>query len=121
MGILEIKVLLIGLVAGLLSGLLGVGGATVVIPGLVYLIGLDQKTAQGTSLALLMIPVVFTAFINYYKNGFFHKYYALFLILSFPVGAYLGSLLALYLDSVTLRRIFGIFLLIISLKMIWGK
>lgn len=121
MGILEIKILLIGLFAGSLSGLLGVGGASVIVPGLVYLIGLDQKTAQGVSLALHMIPVVFTAFITYYKNGFFHKYYALFLILSFPVGAYFGSLLALYLDPVTLRRIFGIFLLIVSLKMIWDK
>ncbi len=116
-----ILVLFIGLVAGLLSGMLGIGGATVVIPALVYLLGVDQKTAQGTSLALLMIPVVFTAFINYYKSGYFHKQYALLLIFSFPVGAYLGSLIALSMDSVLLRRIFGIFLIFVALKMIFGK
>ncbi|MCS7244206.1 MAG: sulfite exporter TauE/SafE family protein [Candidatus Calescibacterium sp.] len=121
MGILSIVVVFIGLVAGILSGMLGIGGATVVIPGLVYLVGLDQKTAQGTSLALLMIPVVFTAFINYYRAGFFHKEYALLLILVFPIGAYVGSLLALSLDSSILRRIFGIFLIFIAIKMIFSR
>ncbi|MCX7972785.1 MAG: sulfite exporter TauE/SafE family protein, partial [bacterium] len=95
--------------------------ATIVIPGLVYLVGLDQKTAQGTSLALLMLPVVITAFINYYKNGFFHKEYAITLILVFPIGAYIGSLLAVSIDSIILRRIFGIFLILVAIKMIISK
>lgn len=120
-GISELIVILIGLSAGILSGMLGIGGATVVIPGLVYFMGLDQKTAQGTSLALLMLPVVFSAFLNYYKNGFFHKYFAILLILSFPIGAYIGSVIALSMDSVILRKIFGIFLLIVALKMIISK
>ncbi len=119
MGVLV--VLLIGLIAGVFSGMLGIGGAVIVIPSLVYLMGLDQRTAQGTSLALLLLPVVFSAFINYYKNGFVHKQYALMLILSFPVGAYIGSLLALSIDSNLLRRIFGIFLFLIALKMVFSK
>lgn len=118
---MNILIILLGLFGGILSGMLGIGGATLIIPGLIYFANLDQKTAQGTSLALLMLPVVFTAFINYYKHGFFHKTYALLLVLAFPIGAYIGSILAIYMDSGLLRKIFAFFLIFIALKMLFER
>ncbi|MEN3015222.1 MAG: TSUP family transporter [bacterium] len=114
-------VALIGLFAGILSGLLGIGGGILIIPALTLLVGLDQKTAQGTSLALLVIPVVLAAFINYYKNGFVNLQYAIALILSFPIGAYIGSTWAILIDSYILKKAFAIFLVIVALYMLLEK
>lgn len=116
-----ITVLLIGLLGGFLSGLLGVGGATLTIPAMVYLLKLDQKVAQGTSLALLMIPVTLFAVINYYKNNLIDKQVLLFLIISFPIGALLGSMVAIKSPSIILKKIFAIFLIIVAIKMLLDK
>jgi uncharacterized membrane protein YfcA len=117
-----IVVFFIGLLAGILSGLLGVGGATLIIPSLVYFMKLDQKTAQGISLFLLMVPVTAFAFFNYYKAGFFNLYIGLILLFSFPIGAFLGSFLSVnYLDTSLLKKIFGFFLLLVSLQYLFSK
>jgi len=114
---MSIIVFFIGLLAGVLSGLLGIGGATFIIPSLVYLAKLDQKTAQGISLFLLMIPVTSVAFFNYYKAGFFNSFFAVILLISFPIGAFLGSFITVnYLDTPLLKKIFGFFLLLVALQ-----
>ncbi|MGC8734225.1 MAG: sulfite exporter TauE/SafE family protein [bacterium] len=113
--------LLIGLLGGILSGLLGVGGATLTIPAMVYFLNLDQKVAQGTSLALLMIPVTLFAVINYYKNNLINKNVLLLLVISFPIGAFIGSYIAVKLPSDILKKIFAIFLIIVAIKMLFDK
>lgn len=110
-----------GLVAGLLGGSLGVGGAIIVIPSLVILLGMTQQEAQGTSLAFMIPPIGILAAINYYKNGFVNWKYALILSVTFMVGAYFGSKFAMHVPEKTLKRIFGVILLYVSYKMIFAK
>jgi uncharacterized protein len=111
----------IGLLSGLLAGTLGVGGAVIVIPALVLILGMSQHEAQGTSLAFMLPPVGILAAWNYYKGGFVNWKFALVLAVMFFVGAYFGSLLAVNLSDKMLRRIFGVILLIASAKMILSK
>lgn len=110
-----------GLVAGLLGGSLGVGGAIVVIPSLVLIMGLSQQEAQGTSLAFMIPPIGILAALNYYKNGLVNWKYALVLSFTFMIGAYFGSKIAMQIPAKTLKKVFGIVLLYISYKMIFGK
>ncbi len=114
-------IILIGFVAGILSGTLGVGGGIVLVPGLVFLLGFTQHQAQGTSLAMMVPPVVILAAYNYYKHGHVNVQTAVILIFAFIAGAYLGSLLAVNLPDKILRRIFGFFMLFVAVKMILGK
>lgn len=110
-----------GLAAGLLGGSLGVGGAIIVIPALVILLGMTQQEAQGTSLAFMIPPIGILAAMNYYKNGLVNWKYALILSATFMVGAYFGSKFAMHIPEKTLKRIFGIILLYVSYKMIFAK
>jgi uncharacterized protein len=114
-------IILIGFVAGILSGTLGVDGGIVLLPGLVFLLGFTQHQAQGTSLAMMVPPVVILAAYNYYKHGHVNVQTAVILIFTFIAGAYLGSLLAVNLPDKILRRIFGFFMLFVAVKMILGK
>lgn len=116
-----IILIITGLIAGLLGGSLGVGGAIVVIPSLVLILGLTQQEAQGTSLAFMIPPIGVLAALNYYKNGLVNWRYALILSLTFMIGAYFGSKVAMHLPDKTLKRVFGIVLLYISYNMIFGK
>jgi uncharacterized protein len=111
----------IGLLSGLLAGTLGVGGAVIVIPALVFILGMTQHEAQGTSLAFMLPPVGILAAWNYYKEGYVNWKFALVLAVMFFVGAYFGSLLAVNLSDKMLKRIFGIILFIASAKMILSK
>jgi uncharacterized membrane protein YfcA len=113
--------LLIGLSAGLLSGLLGVGGAVIIIPALLLLPGISQHHAQGTALGMLSIPVALGGALNYYRGGYINLKYVLFLSVAFFIGGYIGSLFALQMPDKVLKKIFAFFLLIISLKMIFEK
>lgn len=113
--------LVTGLLAGILGGSLGVGGAIIVIPSLVMFLGLSQQEAQGTSLAFMIPPIGVLAAINYYKSGFVNWKYALILSFTFMIGAYLGSKIALNLPEKLLKRIFGIILLYVSFRMIFTK
>lgn len=116
-----ILLLLIGLAAGFMSGMVGIGGGVVIVPMLVYFLAFDQKMAQGTTLFMFMFPIGILGVINYYKNGNIDIKTALVIMSTFIIGAYFGSKTALKFDQETLKKIFGIFLALVSLKLIMGK
>jgi len=112
----------IGILAGALSGLAGIGGGIIIVPALVMLLGLTQHQAQGTSLATMLIPIgVFLSVINYHKGGNVNISFAILIAVGFIGGSFLGSSLALKLDQQMLRRIFGLILAVISIKYLFGK
>jgi uncharacterized membrane protein YfcA len=111
---------LIGLSAGILSGLVGVGGGIIMVP-LLLIMGFSQHQAQGTSLAVLALPVTFIAAYNYQKAGHLDWKVALVIALFFIVGAYFGSKIAINIDQKMLKKIFGFTLLILSLRLIFSK
>ena len=115
------SLLLIGILAGLLSGLVGVGGGVVMVPLLVLFLGLTQHQAQGTSLAVLAVPVTALAVFNYYKEGQLDFKYAAVIAIFFIVGSFLGSKLALSLDQKSLKKIFAVILIGIAIKMLSDK
>lgn len=113
--------LLIGLIAGFASGMVGIGGGILIIPALIFFLGLTQHQAQGATLGLLLMPVGFLAAINYYKTGNLNIYYSLIMAITFVGGAWIGSKVSLSIDAVLMRKIFGGIILLISLKLIFGK
>jgi len=113
--------LLIGLTAGIVSGMLGVGGAIIIVPALVLFFGMSQHQAQGTSLAILLFPVGLLAFMNYYKQGFVNFRMAGVVMGAFFVGGYMGSLLAVQLPEKPLKIGFGILIILLGIRMIFGK
>lgn len=113
--------LCLGLIAGILSGVLGIGGATIIIPALIFLFGFSQHQAQGTTLALMVPPIGILAALVYYKQGYVDLKVAGLVCAGFFLGGLLGARIAIHLSSKTLERIFGIFLLFISLRMIFKK
>jgi uncharacterized membrane protein YfcA len=113
--------LLLGLAAGVISGLIGIGGGTIIVPVLVFLFGLSQHEAQGTTLALLVPPIGFLAAWTYYKEGYVDLKIASLICLGFFFGGLVGAKLATRLSGIVLERVFGIALLFISLKMIFAK
>lgn len=115
-----ILLLCIGLLAGILSGLIGIGGGIIMIP-LLLLLGLSQHQAQGTSLAVLAVPVTALAAFNYYKEGYVDWKYAAIIAVFFVVGGYIGSKFALQIDQKILKKIFGFVLLLVAGKLIFGK
>jgi uncharacterized membrane protein YfcA len=122
MNFYEVLILLgIGLLAGSVGGSLGVGGGIVIVPALIFFFGFSQHTAQGTSLAVLMFPVAMIGAYNYYKNGYVEIKHALIILVAFAVGQYLGSLLSVNLPEKTLRSIFGFFVILMGLKMVFGR
>jgi uncharacterized membrane protein YfcA len=113
--------LLIGLCAGLLSGFIGVGGGIIIIPLLMLLIGMGQHSAQGTSLAVMLPPIGILAAWNYHKEGFVNWKYALIISLAFVIGGYFSSKWAVNIDSKTLKKVFGLMLLIGGIKLMFSK
>lgn len=111
----------IGIVTGAVAGMLGIGGAIIMIPALVFLLGLSQQTAQGTSLAVMLPPIGILAAYNYYKAGEVNLKFALILAAAFIVGSYFGSKLALTIPQPILKKIFGILLLLVAAKMLFSK
>ncbi|AXT54361.1 sulfite exporter TauE/SafE family protein [Aquimarina sp. AD1] len=116
-----ISLVVIGLLAGFLSGTMGIGGSVVMIPLLILWVGFTQHQAQGTSLAVLSVPVTLLAAFNYYKEGHVNWKFAAIMAVTFIVGGYLGSRFAISLNQATLKKIFGGILLLVALKMIFGK
>jgi uncharacterized membrane protein YfcA len=110
----------VGLGAGVLSGMFGIGGGVVIVPALVTLLRFDQKQAVGTSLAALLLPVSLGAVISYYNENKLEPAVALFVALGLIVGAFVGAKIALGLPSVTVKRLYGIFLLFVGLRFILG-
>lgn len=111
----------IGVMIGTISGTIGLGGAIFLIPVLVYGYGMDQKSAQGTSLATLLLPIGALAFWKYYQDGHVNVKLAALLALGFFVGGYFGGSLAHVATAMQLRRIFGLCLAGIALKMLLEK
>lgn len=116
-----LSLVLIGVLAGILSGLVGVGGGVVMVPLLVLLLGFNQHQAQGTSLAVLVVPVTAVAVYTYHKEGFIDWRYVGIIALFFVVGGYFGSKIAVGLDQKMLKKVFGLILLLIAGKMLLGK
>jgi uncharacterized membrane protein YfcA len=113
--------LLLGLITGVFSGLIGIGGAIIIIPTLVLVFGLSQHMAQGTTLALMVPPIGLLAAWTYYQKGFVDLKIAAFICLGFFVGGLIGAKFAVAIPEPVLRKIFGIVLLITSVRMIFFK
>ncbi|MBI3578093.1 MAG: sulfite exporter TauE/SafE family protein [Ignavibacteriales bacterium] len=109
---------LLGLTAGALSGLIGIGGGIIIVPALVFLFGLSQHQAQGTTLALLVPPIGILAAWTYYKQGYVDLKIAAFVCAGFLIGSLLGAKFAVGMSEGILRKIFGAVLLVVAIKMI---
>lgn len=122
MGVVEFVILVsVGVLAGTLSGMLGIGGGIVIIPALVYLLGQSQQMAQGTSLAILIPPIGLVAAMNYYKSGYVNIKYAIIVAIFFVIGSFLSSKVVVKFDPRLLRKIFAVFLVIVAGKMFFQK
>lgn len=113
--------IILGLVAGTLSGLVGIGGGIIIIPALVYFFGFTQHQAQGTTLALMVPPIGILAAWTYYTQGHVDLKIAGLICVGFIVGGYFGAKLAVGIPNAILQKVFGGFLLLIALKMLFTK
>jgi uncharacterized membrane protein YfcA len=115
-----VQLVVIGLAAGFLAGLLGIGGGVFLVPAMVLIMGFDQHIAQGTSL-LVMIPAALTGSYTHYRKGRLVLRDAFTLGAGGIIGAFLGAVLALSLDDELLRRLFAGFLLIVAVRILLPK
>jgi uncharacterized membrane protein YfcA len=113
--------LLLGLIAGVLGGLLGIGGGIIVVPALVLLCGFSQHLAQGTTLAMMVPPIGLLAAWVYYSRGYVDIKVAGLMCIGFFLGGLLGAKFAGEFSDIMLKRIFGFALMLISVKMILAK
>jgi uncharacterized membrane protein YfcA len=111
--------ILLGLIAGLLSGLVGIGGGVVIVPALVFFFHYSQKLAQGTTLALLIPPIGILAVMTYFKAGDVNIKAAAWIICGFVIGGYFGAKLVTHLPEVVVARAFGAFLLVLAVKFLF--
>jgi len=116
-----LTLILIGLVAGTFSGLIGIGGAIIIIPSLIYFLGMDQYSAQGTSLGIMLPPIGILAAWSYYKEGALNLQYAMIIAAAFIVGGYIGSKFALNIPEAIIRKVFAAVLAVIAIKMFLSK
>lgn len=116
-----LSLIVIGIITGVAAGMLGIGGAIIMVPALVFIMGLTQHQAQGTSLAVMLPPIGIIAAYNYYKAGEVNLKFALILAAAFIIGSFFGSKLALNIPQHILKKIFAILLLLVSLKMLFSK
>jgi len=116
-----ITLVLIGLSAGVLSGMFGIGGGLLMVPALVYFLGMDQRAAQGTSIGLMLLPIGLLAAWDYHREGNINIKYGLIIAATFVLGGYFGSRIAHSLDVGLLKKIFGGLMLVAALKMIFSK
>ena len=113
--------LLIGLLVGMLSGVIGIGGGILFVPALVWLTGMSQHKAQGTSLGALLAPVGILAFMEYYRSGNADLKVALLLAVGFLVGGYFGAVGAQHIPDLWLRRIFALTLIAVGGQMLFSR
>ena len=111
--------ILVGIVAGILGGLVGIGGGIIVVPSLIYFLNFSQKSAQGTSLGLLLLPVGILGVLEYYKQGHVDFKIVVILAVGFLAGSYFGSKIALSLPQETVKKIFAILMIILAIKMLF--
>lgn len=114
-----IVLLLVGLAAGTLSSMVGIGGGIIIVPALVYFLAFSQKMAQGTSLAILLLPIGLLGVIQFYKQGYVDIKVALIISIAFFFGSYFGSKIALNMSQDTLKKTFAVILIIIACKMLF--
>ncbi|MCM8801012.1 MAG: sulfite exporter TauE/SafE family protein [Candidatus Omnitrophica bacterium] len=117
----QILYVILGLVAGIFSGVFGIGGGTILIPALVFLFGLTQHQAQGTTLAIMVPPIGLLAALRYYYSGNVRLDMAVFICLGFLFGGLLGAHLIQNITEPVLKRLFGIYLAFIAIRMIFTK
>ena len=110
--------LIIGLTAGIVSGLIGIGGGTIVVPAFIFFLGMSQHQAQGTSLAMLLPPIGALAVWSYWKSGYIDWTVALVAALGFFLGGLLGANFASAFSDQLLRKVFGLGLLAIAVYMV---
>lgn len=114
--------ILIGMAAGFLGGMVGIGGGVLIVPALVLILGLSQHKAQGISLAMILFPVGILGVINYYKKGYVDFKYAGLLAVGFLVGSYVGSKFSLSLPQETVKKVFAVVMILLALKLLFtGK
>jgi len=111
----------IGLIVGAFSGVVGIGGGILFVPALVWLFRMDQIKAQGTSLGALLAPVGILAFLEYYKKGNADLRIAILLAVGFVIGGYFGALFAQSLPEIWLRRIFATTLVLVGVRMFFTR
>ena len=114
-----VVLLLIGLAAGILGGLVGIGGGIIIVPSLIYFLSFSQKEAQGTSLGILLLPVGILGVLQFYKAGYVDMRTVWLVSFGFLVGSYFGSKIALSFSQETVRKIFAILMILIALKMLF--
>lgn len=117
----EVLFILLGLVAGTFSGVVGLGGGVVIVPVLVFLFGLSQQQAQGTTLALMVPPIGILAAYTYYQQGYVDLKIAALICVGFILGGWIGAKIAVNLPQDILKKVFAISLFFISLKMFFSK
>lgn len=109
----------VGICAGILSGLVGVGGGIIIVPALVFFLGFSQKMAQGTSLGILLLPIGILGVMQYYKQGYIDMRVVAIVSVAFLFGGYFGSKIALSLPEETVKKIFAVVMIIIAVKMLF--
>ena len=114
-----IILIIIGIAAGILGGMVGVGGGIVIVPALVFFLGFSQKMAQGTSLGILLLPVGLFGVMQYYKEGYVDMKVVLIISAGFLLGSLFGSKLALSLPQDAVKKIFAVLLIIVAIKMLF--
>ena len=110
--------LMVGVAAGILSGIVGIGGGIVIVPALVYFLGYSQKMAQGTSLAILLLPIGLLGVLQFYKAGYVNWRVTAVIAAAFFVGSYFGSRIALSVSQEALKKIFAVLMVIVAIKML---
>jgi len=116
-----VGLLLVGTLAGVFAGMFGIGGGLIIVPALALLYGMKQHAAVGTSLGALLLPVGALSAWVYWRNGNVNVKYSVLLAAGLLVGAFVGAKLVEPVSDLTLRRMFGAFLMIVSVRMLWGK
>lgn len=116
-----VKLIIIGLITGAFGGLLGLGGGLILIPSLVFIMGFNQHEAIGTSLAVMLPPIGLFAAYNFYKAGQVNLKFALILAITFMIGSYFTSKIAISIPENLIRKIFSVFLILVAIKMFFTK
>jgi uncharacterized membrane protein YfcA len=118
---IQFSLLILGLFAGIAAGVFGIGGGLIIIPGLVYLFGYKQHLAQGTSLAILVLPVGILAAWRYWVAGHVQLAAVPWIAIGFVAGGLLGAHVIQGISDIQMKRLFGVFLALLAIKMIFGK
>ena len=113
--------LAVGLAAGFLSGMVGIGGGIIIVPVLVYFLGFTQHQAQGTTLFMFLLPIGIFGVMNYHKQGYVDYKTALIICSTFVLGSYFGSKLSISLDQKMVKQFFGAIIILLGAKMLFWK